>query len=127
MTTPRPTPSHVSRRRLLVAAGAALAGAGALALAARRRLVARLSQMTRLDEFARTPPLAPHDPARDRRTLYVARGAPPADNVDAVFAKLGGVEKVVGADDVVIIKVSAQWWNQGMTNVAAVKRVVERV
>jgi Domain of unknown function (DUF362) len=127
MTSPRPTSSLLSRRRLIVAAGAAVAGAGALALAARRRLVSRLSQLTRLDEFSRTPPLAPHDPARDRRTLYVAKGAPPADNVDAVFAKLGGVETIVGVDDVVIIKVSAQWWNQGMTNVAAVKRVIERV
>ncbi len=127
MTPPEPTSPLLTRRRLLAAAGVALAGAGAVALAARRRLVARLSQWTRLDEFTRTPELAPHDPARDRRTLYVARGGTPAENVDAIFEKLGGVEPFVGADDVVIIKVSAQWWNQGMTNVAAVKRVVERV
>jgi uncharacterized protein DUF362 len=127
MTSPEPTPPLLSRRRLLVAAGAAFAGAGALALAARRRIVTRLSNLTRLDEFTRTPALTPHDPARDRRTLYVGRGGGPAENVDAVFAKLGGVEPLVGPDDVVIIKVSAQWWNQGMTNVAAVKRVIERV
>lgn len=40
---------------------------------------------------------------------------------------MGGVEAVVGEGDVVIIKVSAQWWNIGMTNVASVKRMIERV
>jgi Domain of unknown function (DUF362) len=127
MPSPEPTSPLTSRRRLLLAAGGALAGVAGLAFAARKRLVTRLSQWTRLDEFTRTPDLVPHDPARDRRTLYVARGGSPAENVDAVFAKMGGVEPLVGPDDVVLIKVSAQWWNQGMTNVAAVKRVIERV
>lgn len=69
----------------------------------------------------------PHDPARERRTLFVARGSSPAENIDGVLAKLGGVDRIVGADDVVLIKVSAQWWNQGMTNVAAVRRVIDHV
>ena len=64
---------------------------------------------------------------RDRAKVYVAKGGTPGDNVDGVMTKLGGVDKFVGTDDVVIIKVSAQWWNQGMTNVAAAKRVIEHV
>jgi Domain of unknown function (DUF362) len=111
------------RRGFLVAAAAALA---ALALLP-RRLLSLLDRLTERREFTATPPLLPHDPSRDRRTVYVARGGSPAENVDEVLAKLGGPGAVVGPDDVVLVKVSAQWWNQGMTNVAAVKRLVERV
>jgi len=119
--------SGVNRRRFLTGAAAggfALAGAAVLM---RRRLRSRLSSWTRSPEFTATPPLVPHDPASERRTLHVARGGSPAANVDAVLDKLGGLSKVVGADDVVIVKVSAQWWNQGMTNVAAARRVIESI
>jgi hypothetical protein len=70
--------------------------------------------------------LRPHDPASERRTIAVARGGAPAANVDAVLDTVG-IDRVVGIDDLVIIKVAAQWWNQGMTNVAAARRVIERV
>lgn len=116
----------VSRRVFLVGGGL-IAVVGAAVFALRRRLITRLSLWTRVPEFDATPPLVPHDEGRDRTTLYVSRGRSPADNVDAVVDKLGGMEAVVGKDDVVLIKVSAQWWNQGMTNVAAVKRTIERI
>jgi uncharacterized protein DUF362 len=114
-----------SRRSVLIGGGvAALAAAG---YALRARIRNKISRWTELGSFTATPPLAPHDPARERRTLAVARGDAPAANVDTVVGKLGGIGRVVGENDVVLIKVSAQWWNQGMTNVAAVKRVVEHV
>jgi hypothetical protein len=115
----------MSRRRVLI--GAVALGVGGVALAFRRKLKSRLAAFTQLPSFSATPPLVPHDPTRDRAKLYVARGGTPAANVDSVLSKLGGIGTVVGEDDVVIIKVSAQWWNQGMTNVAAVKRVIEHV
>lgn len=113
-----------SRRAFLAAGIVGLVGA---AWALRRRLVARLDALTARPDFAATPPLVPHDAARERRTVYVARGEGPAANVERALSKLGGVEKLVGVDDVVLVKVSAQWWNQGMTNVAAVKRFLELV
>jgi hypothetical protein len=111
------------RRRFLVGGAAGLVALGVLS----RRTVNLLDRLTVREDFTGTPPLLPHDPVRDRRTVYVARGGSPAANVDAVLQKLGGIGSVVGADDIVLVKVSAQWWNQGMTNVAAVKRVVERI
>lgn len=93
----------------------------------RRQVRARLDGLTELADFSATPPLLPHDPAVDRRTLYVARGSGPADNVELALAEMGGIGTIVGKDDVVLVKVSAQWWNQGMTNVAAVRRFVELV
>jgi hypothetical protein len=117
---------RISRRALMV--GGALGAAGiAAAYAMRRSLMARLSRWTRLTSFDSTPPLIAHDPRQDRTRLVVSRGRSPADNVDAVLESLGGIEAVVGTDDVVLIKVAAQWWNQGMTNVAAVKRAIEQI
>jgi hypothetical protein len=118
MVTARTT---VSRRRVVL--GAMAAGIAGAALAVRGRLRA----MTQLASFSAPPPLVPHDPVGDCATIYVAHGASPAANVDTVLDKIGGISTVVGVDDLVIIKVSAQWWNQGMTNVAAVKRVIEQV
>lgn len=86
-----------------------------------------IARHTQLRSFTATPALLPEDPVRDRARVYVAQGGTPSANVDAVLARLGGLDKVVGKEDVVIVKVSAQWWNQGMTNVAAVKRLVESV
>ncbi len=117
----------LSRRTLLLGGGAAVAAAGAGAFVMRKKLRNFLDRKTVLPAFSATPPLVPHDPARDRTTLHVARDGGPAANVDTVLGKLGGVGKVVGVDDVVVIKVAAQWWNQGMTNVAAVKRAIEHV
>jgi len=111
----------VSRRGVIV--GTVAAGLGGAAFALRRKL----RSMTQLSSFAEPPPPVAHDPARDRATIYLGRGGAPSANVDAALDKLGGIASVVGGDDVVIVKVSAQWWNQGMTNVAAVKRVIEHV
>src|SRR6266545_4631322 len=114
------------RRRVLVAGGAAV-GLTAILWAARRRVFSRLARWTMRPEFSATPPLVAHDPGAERRTIQVARDGSPAANVDAALAKLGGLGRVVAPGDVVLIKVSAQWWNQGMTNVAAVRRVIEHV
>jgi hypothetical protein len=125
-TTPRKV-LGTTRRKLLWGVGAGGLGAAALAMTLlRRRIIGRLSLWTRLPDFAATPPLVPHDEG-DRRRLYVSQGKTPAENIDAVLEKLGGVEELIGEDDVVIVKVSAQWWNIGMTNVAAVKRMLERL
>ncbi|WP_428267846.1 DUF362 domain-containing protein [Haliangium sp.] len=120
-------PGRLTRRRLLAGGGLLAAGVVAAAYGLRRRIVGKLSAWTQSEAFTATPALVPHDPARERRTLHVARGHTPAGNVDAVLAGLGGIEAVVGSDDVVVVKVSAQWWNQGMSNVAAVRRVIEHV
>lgn len=118
--------SGMSRRTLLLGGGAA-AVVGAAAWTVRNKLRAKIDQLTILPSFFATPALLPHDPEKDRASLFVAQGGGPAANVDSVISKLGGMSKLVGADDIVAIKVSAQWWNQGMTNVAAVKRVIEHI
>ena len=115
-----------SRRLVLVGGGGLLAlGGGAFVM--RKKLRNWLDRKTVLPAFSATPPLLAHDPDKDRSTIYTASGGGPAANVDTALGKLGGMSKIVGVNDVVIIKVSAQWWNQGMTNVAAVKRTIEHI
>lgn len=93
----------------------------------RKKIGNKIDQWTTKSSFSATPPLIPHDPVADKAAIYVARGGTPAENVDSVLGKLGGIGKVIGVDDLVIIKVSAQWWNTGMTNVAAVKATIDQI
>ncbi len=104
---------------------AAAAAGGAFVV--RKKIANFLDRRTVLASFEATPPLVPHDPAKEAATLHIGKAAGPAGNIDTVLGKLGGMGKVVGVDDVVVIKVAAQWWNQGMTNVAAVRRAIEHV
>ncbi len=114
----------ISRRTLI--AGGIAASVGAAAFVFRKKLGTKLKAFTKSKEFSATPALVPHDASTEKRALYSAKGGTPAENIDAVLDKVG-VDKLVGQDDVVLIKISAQWWNQGMTNVAAARRVIERV
>ncbi|MCP4575534.1 MAG: DUF362 domain-containing protein, partial [Deltaproteobacteria bacterium] len=60
-------------------------------------------------------------------TVYRAVNGRPELNLSKVVRLMGGIEKVIGPDDVVVIKPNVQWWNQGAPNLAAVKRFVELV
>ncbi len=116
----------ITRRKLLIGGGAAVAMVGGTAFALRRRLKSRIDRWTRDDAFAATPPLLAHDPVADRTSIHVAQGGTPEANVDDVLTR-AKLKDLIGVNDVVIIKVAAQWWNTGMTNVAAVKRTIEAI
>ncbi|MBK9035906.1 MAG: DUF362 domain-containing protein [Myxococcales bacterium] len=120
-----PPKRGVSRRNVILGVGAA--GVVGATWTMRSKIRTFIDKRTVLPSFAATPPLIPHDPVKDRTTIYVAQGGGPAGNVDSAVAKLGGIDKIIRPTDVVVIKVSAQWWNQGMTNVAAVKRTIEHI
>ncbi|OEU84090.1 MAG: hypothetical protein BA873_07930 [Desulfobulbaceae bacterium C00003063] len=57
-------------------------------------------------------------------TLYRALNGSPAMNLAKVIEMMGGIENVMGPDDVVVIKPNVQWWNQGAPNLAALKAFV---
>lgn len=62
-----------------------------------------------------------------RCTLYRALNGTPQENLHKVVELLGGVEKHIGADDVVVIKPNVQWWNQGAPNLSALKAFVDMI
>ena len=54
-------------------------------------------------------------------SLYRAINGSPAENLSKVIELMGGIEKIIGEDDIVVIKPNVQWWNQGAPNLGAVK------
>ncbi|MCP4712443.1 MAG: DUF362 domain-containing protein [Planctomycetes bacterium] len=56
--------------------------------------------------------------------IFRACGGRPAENLRRVIDMMGGIQRFVDSDDVVIIKPNAQWWNQGATNLSALEALV---
>lgn len=59
--------------------------------------------------------------------IFSAKNGPPQENVRKVIEMMGGVEKIIGENDIVILKPNCQWWNQGRTNLAAMKGFIDLV
>ncbi len=59
--------------------------------------------------------------------IYVAKNGTPQQNVTKVIEMMGGMERYIGKNDIVILKPNCQWWNQGRTNLAAMKGFIDLV
>lgn len=59
--------------------------------------------------------------------LYRVVDGSPEKNISQLIELMGGIEKVIGSDDIVVIKPNIQWWNQGAPNLSALKRFVESI
>ncbi len=59
--------------------------------------------------------------------VYVAKNGTPEENLKKVMEMMGGIEKFIGINDIVILKPNAQWWNHGRTNLAAMKSFLDLV
>jgi hypothetical protein len=57
-------------------------------------------------------------------TVLRAVNGRPEENLGKALELAGGVERIVGPDDVVLIKPNVQWWNQGAPNLAVVNALV---
>jgi len=62
-----------------------------------------------------------------RSDIFVAKNGTPQENVAKVMAMLGGIERFIKIEDIVILKPNGQWWNQGRTNLAAMKGFIDLV
>lgn len=60
-------------------------------------------------------------------TLYRSVNGDPPDNISKVIEMMGGIEKVIGADDVIVIKPNIQWLNQGAPNIACVNAFISMI
>lgn len=60
-------------------------------------------------------------------TIYRAINGSPAMNLAKVIELMGGIEKLIGPEDVVVIKPNVQWWNHGVPNLSAVKAFVDLI
>src|SRR3972149_5624303 len=60
-------------------------------------------------------------------TLSRSVNGNPATNIAKVIGQMGGIEKVIGAYDVVVIKPNVQWWNQGSPNLLSLKTFIDMI
>ncbi len=69
------------------------------------------------------PPESPAD-------IHFVEQGTPEELTARLLDSLGGIDALVGGEDVVVLKVNSQWWAQGMTNTdvlhAFIKAIVER-
>lgn len=64
----------------------------------------------------------------DRRSeVFVASNGTPQENVSKVIELMGGIDRYIGVNDIVVLKPNGQWWNQGRTNLAAMKGFIDLV
>jgi len=59
--------------------------------------------------------------------IYLAKNGTPQQNISKVIELMGGIEKFIGTDDIILLKPNCQWWNQGRTNLAAMKGFIDLV
>src|SRR4030042_3527066 len=59
--------------------------------------------------------------------LYSAVNGSPGKNIEKVIEVMGGISKIIGSDDIVVIKPNVQWWNQGAPNLSALKTFVDLI
>ena len=60
-----------------------------------------------------------------KSTVYRAVNGRPSENIFKVIDLMGGIERIIGTDDIVIVKPNVQWWNQGAPNLSALKVFVD--
>lgn len=59
--------------------------------------------------------------------IYRAINGTPPENMAKVMDLMGGIDQVIGAEDIVLIKPNIQWWNQGASNIAALNTLVRLI
>ena len=59
--------------------------------------------------------------------ICVAKNGTPQQNISKIIGMMCGIESLIGRKDVVVLKPNAQWWNQGITNLAAMKGFIDLV
>ena len=57
--------------------------------------------------------------------IYRSLNGTPSENMILVIELMGGIEKIIGENDIIVIKPNVQWWNHGATNLSALKTLVD--
>ena len=59
--------------------------------------------------------------------IYRAINGTADQNINKVMDLMGGIERFIGSDDIVVIKPNVQWWNQGATNLLALYTLIQLI
>ena len=92
-----------------------------------KKIIMMLSTMAfRRDAFAKSTPIE-KTTEEVRCALYRAINGTPSENMTKVIELMGGIDKIIGTEDVVLVKPNVQWWNQGAPNLSAIKTFIDLV
>jgi uncharacterized protein (DUF362 family) len=64
---------------------------------------------------------------KKKSQVFLVKNGTPEQNVRKIIEMMGGISKFIDKNDVVILKPNCQWWNQGRTNLAAMKSFIDLV
>lgn len=109
-------------RRLFMLAVLGLASAAGVVLAVPRKYLRKF-----LVEAENLLTSRPKISTEQNAQIFVAKNGSPQQNVAKVLEMMGGVERFIGSNDIVLLKPNAQWWNHGRTNLAAMKGFIDLV
>ena len=97
----------------------------------RRKLLAKIFSTKTISAFGRniiaSNTILPKQTNDHTVDLYRSINGTPAENPKKVIEMLGGIEEIIDAKDVVVIKPNVQWWNQGASNLSALNAFVDLV
>lgn len=62
-----------------------------------------------------------------KSTLYRSVSGTPKTNLEKVVELYGGIERIVGKYDIVLLKPNLQWWNHGATNLESFQTFVDLI
>lgn len=68
-----------------------------------------------------------NNPGDSISEIFISRNGTPQQNITKVIEMMGGIEEIIGTNDIVVLKPNAQWWNQGRTNLSAMKGFIDLV
>ncbi|MEE9442370.1 MAG: DUF362 domain-containing protein [candidate division Zixibacteria bacterium] len=57
--------------------------------------------------------------------VFLIRNGTPEENMSRLIDLMGGIESIIGREDIVIIKPNSQWWLQGMTNTDSMAALIQ--
>jgi hypothetical protein len=66
-------------------------------------------------------------PAEERATVYRATDPDPQRAMRRLVDSLGGIDKIIDQNDIVILKPNTQWWYQGMTNTDCMAEFIQMI
>lgn len=86
----------------------------------------------RQSEFRFSSSLNPAQKSRKQNSnsiseIYMSRNSTPEQNIARVIKAMGGIHRVVGLNDIVVLKPNAQWRGHGGTNTNTLKGFIELI
>jgi hypothetical protein len=114
--------SYMNRRCFMRTFGATLGGIIALMMGVENKRI-----LLKTDSQEKSPSGNQRRQTTPISNIYMSRNGTPEGNVTHVIESMGGIQKLINPDDIVVIKPNAQWRGHGGSNTNAIKGFIDLV